>query len=170
MRITGGHAKGRRLSTALAPGVRPTSARVREALFSMLGGNLEGLRFLDAFGGAGLMGLEAWSRGALVTIVEQNGRAYRDIVLRGKSLGADWQTKRGDVLKVSSHLEPFDVVFVDPPYAMELLPILKALSPLAGTTLVAESLPDFRPPEEYCGLNLERHRIYGSSALTIYRR
>ena len=170
MRITGGHAKGRKLTIPLASGVRPTSSRVREALFSMLGSNLDGLNFLDAFGGAGLIGLEAWSRGAQVTVVEQNGRAYRDIVSRGKLLEANWSTKRGDVLKLAHQFAPFDIVFADPPYALPLEPILEALGPLADETLIVESLADFEPPTHQSGLALDRKRTYGNSALSVYRR
>ena len=62
LRVTGGVLRGRVLPAPLPEGVRPTSARTREALFSIVGQDLEGLSFLDAFGGAGLIAIEAWSR------------------------------------------------------------------------------------------------------------
>ena len=69
MRITGGSLRGRVVPGKVRPGVRPTSSRVREALFSMVGQDLEGVRVLDAFGGSGLLSFEAYSRGAIVTTV-----------------------------------------------------------------------------------------------------
>ena len=71
MRITGGTLKGRVLPVPVSSGVRPTSSRVREALFSMVGNHLDGVTWLDAFGGAGLTALEASSRGAAVTVFEK---------------------------------------------------------------------------------------------------
>ena len=137
MKITGGRIRGRSVPVALASGVRPTSSRVREALFSMLGSNLTGMTFLDAFGGAGLMGLEAWSRGATVTVVERNSRAYRDIVTRGRELEVDWTTRRGDVFRLVNESNRFDIVFVDPPYADDFEPVFQKLSALARSYSVS---------------------------------
>ena len=95
MRITGGTLKGRVLPVPVSSGVRPTSSRVREALFSMVGNHLDGVTWLDAFGGAGLTALEASSRGAAVTVFEKNGRAYRDIMSRGRGLDVVWTVTRG---------------------------------------------------------------------------
>ena len=116
------------------------------------------------------MGLEAWSRGAVVTVVEKNPRAFKDLVGRGQSIGADWSPKRGDVLKMIARLGTFDIVYADPPYAMDMMPILEALSAVAKDTLIAESLPEFKPPTNLGGFSLERHRVYGGCALSIYRK
>jgi len=170
MRITGGRARGRIVPVALSPGVRPTSARVREALFSMLGSDLTGQRFLDVFGGAGLMGLEAWSRGATVTVIERNGRAHRDIVARGEAMGVDWIVHRGDALKWLERLNSFDVVFADPPYAMDIDPILENLAAVTDSVLIAETPVEFSPPKTVGGLFLHKQRTYGGSALSIFHR
>ena len=169
MRITGGRFKGRSVPIGLAPGVRPTSSRVREALFSMLGSDLSGWSFLDLFGGAGLMGLEALSRGAAVTVVEKNGRAFRDILERGKALKVEWTVKKGDALKLMRDFEPFDVVFVDPPYKMDMAPLLVDTVVLARHSLVAEFSAGFEPPPILGHMTLDRHRVYGGTALAVYR-
>ncbi|MCO4746585.1 MAG: RsmD family RNA methyltransferase [Proteobacteria bacterium] len=166
IRLTGGTARSRVLREKVVDGVRPTSARVREAFFAIVGHNLEGVRFLDAFGGAGLMGLEAWSRGAEVTVVEKRRVAVASIRRRGAEVDADWTVLQGDVLRVQ--LEPFDGVFVDPPYAMGADP-LEVLAPLAKHWLVLEASADIVIPPAAGKLSLDRVRRYGGSQLAIYR-
>src|SRR5215218_7676192 len=90
-RIISGAAGGRRLATPSGPATRPTTDRVREALFSSIEswcGSLQGLRFLDLFAGSGAVGLEAWSRGAgVVTLVESDRRTARLIADNARTLG-----------------------------------------------------------------------------------
>src|SRR6188472_4251172 len=90
-RIIGGAAGGRRISTPRGVHTRPTSDRVREALFSAIEswcGSLHGLRFLDLYAGSGAVGLEAWSRGAgVVTLVEQDRRTAALISGNARTLG-----------------------------------------------------------------------------------
>src|ERR671920_2502180 len=90
-RIIGGSAGGRRIDAPRGTSTRPTSDRVREALFSAIEswcGSLQGLRFLDLYAGSGAVGLEAWSRGAgVVTLVEQNRRTAQMISANAKGLG-----------------------------------------------------------------------------------
>lgn len=166
VRLTGGHARGRVLREKVPAGVRPTSARVREALFAMVGPDLTGLRFLDAFGGAGLVGLEAWSRGAQVVVVEKRRGVARSIERRGAEVDADWTVRSGDVLRLD--LEPFDIVFADPPYAMTTEP-LEVLAPLANHCLVLEAAKDVEMPAAAGSLRLDRVRVYGGSKLAVYR-
>lgn len=124
-RIIAGSAGGRRLRTPPGEATRPTSDRVREALFSALEsrlGTLAGRRFLDLYAGSGAVGLEAWSRGAgVVTLVEQDRRTASLITRNATGLGFS----RAHVVAapVSSVLHstpraPYDVVFSDPPYAV----------------------------------------------------
>jgi len=143
---------------------------VREALFSILGQDLCGQRFLDAFGGAGLMGLEAWSRGASVTVVERNRKAFVDIIERGRTMGAEWQVLKGDVLSLVGQLDPFDMVFADPPYPLEIGPILCALAPVARTCLVAEVRSTTVVPNTVGMLQLAVRKEYGGTSLAIYRQ
>src|SRR4051795_11235802 len=90
-RIIGGTAGGRRLATPSGPTTRPTTDRVREALFSSIEswcGSLHGLRFLDLYAGSGAVGLEAWSRGAgVVTFVEHDRRTARLVADNAQELG-----------------------------------------------------------------------------------
>lgn len=168
-RITGGAARGRPLSRPVPDGVRPTASRVREALFSLVGHDLAGVRVLDAFGGTGLLGFEAWSRGADVTIVERDPATARAIAANAEALGAPIDLRRGDVLALASELPPFDGLLVDPPYREDPARILAILAPLAQDWLVLESDARVAAPAAP-GLAEDRRRTYGGSALTVYRR
>jgi 16S rRNA (guanine966-N2)-methyltransferase len=123
-RIIGGRVGGRRIATPRGANTRPTSDRVREALFATVEswcGSLSGLRFLDLYAGSGAVGLEAWSRGAgVVTLVEQDRRTASMISTNARELGF----VRADVVAapVARALSrrpkaPYDVAFLDPPYA-----------------------------------------------------
>ncbi|GAA4690613.1 16S rRNA (guanine(966)-N(2))-methyltransferase RsmD [Nocardioides conyzicola] len=124
-RIIGGAAGGRRLTTPRGAATRPTSDRVREALFSAVEswcGSLHGLRFLDLYAGSGAVGLEGWSRGAgVVTLVEQDRRTAALITENARAIGFPKATVvAGSVagtLRKPPHA-PYDVVFLDPPYPL----------------------------------------------------
>jgi 16S rRNA (guanine966-N2)-methyltransferase len=124
-RIIGGVAGGRRLLAPKGVRTRPTTDRVREALFSAIEsnyGSLAGLRFLDLYAGTGAVGLEAWSRGAgVVTLVESDRRTAGVIRSNAKELGFP----RANVVAasvastlVTPPVAPYDMVFLDPPYPL----------------------------------------------------
>lgn len=122
-RIIGGHAGGRRLATPAGSTTRPTSDRVREALFSAVEswcGSLDGLHVLDLYAGSGAVGLEAWSRGAvLVTLVEQDRRTAALISTNAREVGfaqADVRAAAVRSVLAKSPGAPYDLVFCDPPY------------------------------------------------------
>ncbi len=122
-RIIAGRAGGRRLQTQRGTHTRPTSDRVREALFSTIeswSGSLIGLRFLDLYAGSGAVGLEAWSRGAgVVTLVEQDRRAARLIRDNARSIGcttADVIAGNVATVLLRPPVAPYDLAFLDPPY------------------------------------------------------
>jgi 16S rRNA (guanine966-N2)-methyltransferase len=124
-RIIGGSAGGRRLKAPSGERTRPTSDRVREALFSSLDsdlGSLAGLRFLDLYAGSGAVGLEARSRGAgAVTLVEQDRRTAALIRDNTRGLGLEGvEVVAGAVSRVLDETPsaPYDVVFLDPPYTL----------------------------------------------------
>lgn len=166
LRITGGTARGRVLG-AVRDGIRPTSGRVREAWFSMMGQDLTGVRFLDAFAGSGLMGLEAWSRGATVVACERDRGAAEDLFARATSLGASIDVRHGDVLAMAGRLGPFDLVYADPPYAMDPTPVLEALAPIARRlTLEAASSADV--PGRVGPLQRVRSAPYGGTVLHLF--
>lgn len=124
-RIIGGSVGGRRIKTPAGRGTRPTSDRVREALFSALEanhGSITGLRFLDLFAGSGAVGLEARSRGAgVVTMVEQDRRAAAVVHANAAELGLRRvEVVTAPVARVVAQppRAPYDLVFLDPPYAL----------------------------------------------------
>jgi len=124
-RIIAGRAGGRRLQTPRGEQTRPTSDRVREALFSAVeawAGSLHDLRFLDLYAGSGAVGLEAWSRGvAAVTLVESDRRTAELIRGNARSVGCDaaevFARSVASVLAEPARAS-YDVVFADPPYPL----------------------------------------------------
>lgn len=177
-RIIAGAYGGRRLQAPAGDGTRPTTDRVREALFSSLQsefGGLDGLRFLDLFAGSGAIGLEAVSRGAVhVDMVENDRRAAQVISTNIATLNAKGvQVKSTPVERFlqGTPPAPYDVVFLDPPYAYEhaaLEELLQVLStPLwlaeGGIIVVERSRRDrFTWPEGLDGL---RDKKYGETIL-----
>jgi 16S rRNA (guanine966-N2)-methyltransferase len=173
VRVVAGRLGGRRLRAPRGRDTRPTSDRVREALFSMLG-PLEGARVLDLFAGSGALAIEALSRGAeSAVLVERDRRAAMAIEANLEALGPlPAQLVKGDAMAwLARATGPFDVVFLDPPYSFagklagELSKALPAvLSPQA--VIVTES--DKRDPLELA-LPLADERIYGSTRIGIHR-
>ncbi|WP_410536233.1 16S rRNA (guanine(966)-N(2))-methyltransferase RsmD [Streptomyces sp. KL2] len=179
-RVIAGAAGGRRLAVPPGQGTRPTSDRAREGLFSTwesLLGPLSGLRVLDLYGGSGAVGLEALSRGAAhVLLVESDARAVRTIRqnVRGLGLpGAEVRAGRAEqVIRAQAPGEPYDAVFLDPPYAVgdgelrEILLTLRAGGWLAGGALATVERStrggEFRWPAGFEGL---RSRRYGEGTL-----
>jgi 16S rRNA (guanine966-N2)-methyltransferase len=123
LKIIGGNWRSRNVTFVDAPGLRPTPARVRETLFNWLQNDTIGSRCLDLYAGSGALGFEAASRGAKFVIqVENNGLACRALKENAIKLAAD-QIKivQSDVFRyLAGDPEPFDVVFIDPPFAMGL--------------------------------------------------
>lgn len=125
LRIIGGECRGRRLHFPDGKGLRPTADRVRETLFNWLQGELRGRRVLDLFAGSGALGLEALSRGAAQAVfVEQARSAAEQLRENLALLGLE---DRSEVMQADARrfLErsapPFDLVFLDPPFATQLL-------------------------------------------------
>ena len=178
-RIIGGAAGGRRLLTPRGSATRPTSDRVREALFSAVeawGGSLAGLRFLDLYAGSGAVGLEAWSRGAgVVTLIEQDRRTAALIERNAVSLGAS--RAGGIASSVSVALRrtpsaPYDIVFADPPYPLPDDDVTATLSALVtrgwlvpGALVVVERSARDAGLTWPDGLVGERSKKYGETML-----
>jgi 16S rRNA (guanine966-N2)-methyltransferase len=168
--VTGGELRGRRLQVP-KKGVRPTTGRVREAIFSMLG-NIEGARVLDLFCGSGALGIEALSRGAseaslVDTSVAAARRNLEELGLSGRS-----QVSRSDAVRFLRRAEPgsFDLVLCDPPYRLadrfaadlvQLIPRVLA----RGARVMLESSPrrPLRLP-----LPLQAERAYGDTLIRIH--
>ena len=169
MRITGGTLRGRIVGGKVRSGVRPTSSRVREALFSMIGQNLEGVTVLDAFGGSGLLTFEAYSRGADVTTVERNRAAARGIQAAADGLGVKLDLRIDDVRNVIAAGE-WDVVIMDPPYSEDAAEWVAAGVSAAAETVVIEHRAGPMLPDSVGDFEQDRSRRHGDSVLTIFRR
>jgi 16S rRNA (guanine966-N2)-methyltransferase len=178
MRVIAGRYSGRRLTAPKGSTTRPTSERVREALYAMLG-DIEDARVLDLFAGSGALGIEAVSRGAAGAVfVERDRGAIAAIAANIAALGLSEEQaliRREDVAsalrRASDRKETYDLILIDPPYgrAPELEPLLTAalgvlLAP--GARVVLES--DRRAPLQL-GLAFERERRYGDTIIAIHR-
>lgn len=182
MRIIGGHDRGRRLRAPRGLATRPTADRVRVTLFDVLGPVIAGARVLDLFAGTGAVGIEALSRGAArVVFVEKDQAALRALRANLAALGASRVAARvlaGDVLRVLAGLpaqeEPFDLVFIDPPYGTTLAG--RALAALAaggvcreGTEVVVQHSTRTELPIVAGLRDHRRPRRFGDTALTFLR-
>ncbi|NRQ51360.1 16S rRNA (guanine(966)-N(2))-methyltransferase RsmD [Aeromicrobium stalagmiti] len=175
-RIIAGTHGGRQIKTPKGDGTRPTSDRVREALFSSLEselGGFDGLEVLDLFAGSGALGLEALSRGARhATFVESDQRAAGVVAGNVKALQVSGCVVRTKAERfVEQHTsDEFDLVFVDPPYAMPTGEVSALVAALTGTDtlfVVERSTRDpFVWPEEVEGL---RSKKYGETTLWFGR-
>lgn len=176
-RVIAGAAGGRRLTVPPGTGTRPTSDRAREGLFStwqsLLGGPLDGERVLDLYAGSGAVGLEALSRGAGHTLlVEADARAARIVRENVRNLGLPGAEvrhgKAEQIIRTQPPTAPYDIVFLDPPYAVtdddlrEILLTLRSEGWLAEQALVTVERStrggEFRWPD---GFEPIRARRYG---------
>ena len=170
MRITGGELRGRRLYVPKT-GVRPTTGRVREAIFSMLG-SVEGARVLDLFCGSGALGIEALSRGADgATLIDTRPDAARRNV-EELGLTARARVLRSDARRFLRGAEEgsFDLVLCDPPYrladrlASDLDPLIRGVLADGGRAMI-ESSPD-NPLQMEIPLLIER--AYGDTLIRVH--
>ena len=172
MRVVAGVAKGRRLVVPAGRGLRPTTDRVREAIFSALGsrGGVEGARVADLFAGSGALGIEALSRGAASAVfVEADPAAARagraNLEATGLEGGRVVQTDVMRFLESRPDEEMFDVAFADPPYSFTEWPRL--LGDLRATTAVFESRLEIEVQPAWMPIRVLRH---GGTVVTIARR
>jgi len=178
MRIVAGEYRGRRLQSPGWDGLRPTSDRLRETLFNIVGPSIAGARVLDGYAGTGAIGIEALSRGAAqVTFVDRDHRARRlieaNLLQLGLSAANERVIIRADFMTAArEHAErSFDLIMLDPPYAHDsAAQALAAAAPLAGgaTRIVVEHASRFPPPAAASGWQLRRTVKAGDSALSFY--
>ena len=173
MRIVTGTLKGRRLQGPASDDVRPTSDRLRETLFNVLGPSVQGSRVLDAFAGTGAVGLEAISRGAVhVTFYESDPKAWKvaEANIAHCGVEASCQMIRGDFMR-SIGTADCDLVFLDPPYDDgDLNAVLRVAGShaTAGAMIVLEHRRSRETPLEGGGLVRTRVLTSGDSALSFY--
>lgn len=181
MRVVAGQAKGRRIQVPTGREVRPTTDRVREALFSSISHRVPGASVLDLFAGSGALGIEALSRGAGgATFVEKNrdtakllSRNIRDLGLEGRSRLLHREARRALRL-LEDEGRSFDLVFLDPPYrgphleeALQLLAESALIEPKG--LIVAEhpvDVPLAVPP----GIHVVSTKRYGTTVLSFVQR
>jgi 16S rRNA (guanine(966)-N(2))-methyltransferase RsmD len=177
MRVIAGALKGRRLNAPDWEGVRPTSDKLRETLFNVIGPRIDGARVLDGFAGTGAIGIEAISRGAVqVTFIDQDRRALALIRdnLAHSGAGTGYTVVGGDVVRTVTALpsaDRFDIILLDPPYdAADLQAIVETagdrLEP--GGLLALEHARRREAPREAGRLVRVRDLTAGDSALAFY--
>ncbi|GAB4238431.1 MAG: 16S rRNA (guanine(966)-N(2))-methyltransferase RsmD [Stanieria sp.] len=175
MRIYG----NRQLKTLPGQLTRPTSAKVREALFNIWQGKIAHCRWLDLCAGNGSMGAEALCRGAAEVVgIEQNNRACGIIRQNWQQVAQPnqkFRLLRGDVITRIKSLagEKFDRIYFDPPYASQLYqPVLEAIATLQLLALSGEIAVEHDPKSWQAiaidGLEIKQEKIYGNTALTFY--
>jgi len=182
MRIVGGRLKGRTLLTPSSRAIRPTSERLRESIFDILEhrfpGQIEGARVVDLFAGTGALAIEALSRGARFALFVDNGAEARALLRNNvEALGLGGVTKvyRRDAsnLGPAHPMEPFSLVFLDPPYRMKLAE--KALASLRdggwltpGALVVVEEAKAaaFAAPD---GFTEQERRVYDDTEFVFLR-
>lgn len=181
MRVVGGHAKGRRLKGTVSPGGRPTTERVRAAIFNMLHPEVyQDRQVLDLFAGSGSLGIEALSLGAANVVFVERDRRQCDVIRSNlESTGFDnqGQVRCADVNKfLRTSSGPYQLVLMDPPYKMENLDqVLETLTSAMGvledgSMVVVGHSRFFSSNPEYGPLHLESTRRYGDNVVDIYRQ
>ncbi len=176
MRIVAGTAGGRALRAPRGLGTRPTSDKVRAAVFNLLGQFFEGGRVLDLYAGSGAMAIEALSRGCGSAVCVESG-AVAAAAIRHNAQACGFadrvEVRHERVEQAFQRLSSatFDLVFVDPPYDVGPERDLSCLGPLVaqGGMVVAEHDRRRPPAERYGALTLADRRSYGGTGVSIYR-
>jgi 16S rRNA (guanine(966)-N(2))-methyltransferase RsmD len=179
MRVITGKARGVQLKTPDGMTTRPTTDRVKEALFSIIQFEIPGAKVLDLFGGTGQLGIEALSRGAKSAVFVDAGepacRLIRENLKRTK-LEADARVVRSDYLTYLKNCrETFQIILLDPPYAEVFLEnALKCITEIdilqSGGIIVAERPLGKELPWEFEGFTRSKDYKYGNTLLTVYRK
>ena len=183
LRITTGTAKGKAIKTLEGEATRPTSERIKQAIFSSIQFDVEGRRILDLFAGSGQMGLEGLSRGAKSCMFVDSAREAMDIVkANAKAVGffdscrylvSDWR----NYIRKASGREVFDLVFIDPPYSLmcaaEAVRLLQKGGMLAlGAIVVCEVGEENFDPESFSCFETLKSTHYGKKTfvnILLYR-
>ena len=178
MRIIAGQYRSRPLVAPKGMNTRPTLDQTREALFNILQGRVADTQFLDLYAGSGAVALEAISRGAASAVLcDQAHAACACIHENIRKLGCETQTRvlempdQRAIAMLARDKARFDLIYLDPPYAMDLTPVLAALKEAAllapGGLIIAEhsAAAKIKPPD---GWHLARQKIYRDTALSFY--
>lgn len=181
MRVVSGKFRGRRLNAVPGMATRPTTDKVKESLFNIIGPYFDGGKSLDLYGGSGGLSIEAVSRGIdQATIVD---RQYAAIKTIKQNVAATRSLDSFNILKQDAHKvlnilakngQKFDLVFLDPPYAKQQ--IVKDIQAMVdkgllnnGALIVCETNQEANLPDDLTGFDLYRRHEYGITVLTIYQ-
>lgn len=179
MRVVSGKYGGRPLKALDGKTTRPTTDKVKGAIFNMIGPYFDGGRVLDLYAGSGSLGIEAVSRGMESAVLVEKDRRAQAIV--AENIGMTKEAARFELLKMESSraLEnltgQFDLVLLDPPYAKEQ--IIADIEKMAERKLLSEDImvvcetdKSVDLPEEVADLGIWKQKIYGISKVTVYVR
>lgn len=179
MRVVSGEYGGRTLKTLEGKNTRPTGDKVRAAIFSMLGQYFEGGLVLDLYSGSGGLAIEAISRGCDRAIMVEKDRQAQQVIQTNIDMTKD--NERFTLMKMTSDKaisllnEPFDLVFLDPPYAKEQ--IVKDIEKLEDrgllspdVTIVCETDKSVELPDTIANFSLIKQKTYGISKVSLYER
>ncbi|HCJ66217.1 MAG TPA: 16S rRNA (guanine(966)-N(2))-methyltransferase RsmD [Elusimicrobia bacterium] len=184
IRIIAGEIKGRKIKSVKGRTVRPLLARVKKSLFDIISRKIKDALFLDLYAGTGSVGIEALSRGAKeVVFIDNDSQAVEIIEENLKQFGFEGRAEiiRKDVLRGLPVEKKFDLIFIGPPYKLELiLPTLKVISEknsfapdgwIICQHHFKEKLPEeyFSPASSSGGYELFRREKYGDTILSFYR-
>ncbi|MCL6473276.1 MAG: 16S rRNA (guanine(966)-N(2))-methyltransferase RsmD [Firmicutes bacterium] len=182
LRVIAGVAKGRKLYAPKGADIRPTSDRVKEAIFNIIGREINNKNVLDLFAGTGSLGIEALSRGAEHAYFIDSKTQAIDLIKKNLDItGLDGKATviKSDVYKAIERLAKnelrFDLIFLDPPYRISVSFLDAILNMLASDILKKDGLLVLEhaaktEPRSVEGLELESTRIYGDTAVTFYRK
>ncbi|MEW9697767.1 16S rRNA (guanine(966)-N(2))-methyltransferase RsmD [Paenibacillus sp. SI8] len=182
MRVISGSAKGRSLKAVPGMSTRPTTDKVKEAIFSMIGPYFEGGQVLDLFAGTGGLGIEALSRGmekAVFIDIEKKSIETIQLNLQAAGLKEQAEVYRTDAVRALKALakreQQFQLVFLDPPYKMKVIAELILAMEEQGlldeqATIVVEHDSQDVLLEAIGGFEQQRRAGYGDTAVTIYKR
>ena len=175
MRVIAGLFGGRKLETPAGYSVRPTTDKVKEAMFSSIQFELDGAKVLDLFSGSGQLGIEALSRGAKSAVFADKSSASIELTKRNlEKCGVSAQVIKGDSLDFIQNTDlRFDIAFLDPPYSIGLLqkalPLVSKKMEQSGV-IIAESPAEEELPEKLdAGFTLAKQKKYGKLKLNYYR-
>jgi len=177
MRVSGGKGRGRKLRVPAGARVRPTSDKVKQALFNIIGDRVQGAAFLDLYAGAGGIGIEALSRGAGRAVFVDTSGDSADCIrqnLDNMGFAERAQVIHADVQAfLNKHGGTYDIVFLDPPYAMDLGPLLEQIGDArivkADSLVIAEHFKKQPSPERAGRFILDREKQYGDTVLAFYK-
>lgn len=181
MRIISGERRGLHLKSASGTGTRPTSDKVKESVFNMIGPYFDGGRVLDLFGGSGGLALEALSRGMDAAVLVEKDRRAQAAILENVAkcryedhVDLIRSDARHAIHRIIGKGEPFDLVFLDPPYARDTYYLLAGELAEAGMirnggTIVCEHDRSVTLPDSYGAFRKEKESVYGSTVISIYR-